>query len=274
MIGADTIIVTQSNGVATITLNRPDRLNAITAEMGSAFNRAVLDADDDPEVRVIVITGAGRGFCAGADLEYLADESAGGRAIHPEEGIYPELLMRVRKPVVAAVNGATAGVGFALMLMADVRFVAIDAKLTTSYARLGLVAEYGTSWLLPRLIGVADALDLLFTGRKITGDEAVRLGIARRALPAAEVVSAAASYAESIATSCSPVSLAAIKRQVYADQSATFAEALNQSASMMVASFAHPDVTEGITAQQQRRPPNFASLEQRSPDAGRSTDAG
>lgn len=264
MTTSNTIVVERSAGVATITLNRPDRLNSITASMGVAFDAAVLEADADPEVRVIVLTGSGRGFCAGADLADLAEESAEGE-LHPDEGMHPELLLQVRKPVIAAVNGPAAGLGFALMLMADIRIVAADAKLTTSFARLGLVAEYGCSWLLPRLVGVADALDLLFTARKITGADAADMGLAQQAVPADEVLATALAYAEDLARQCSPQSLATIKEQVYSDLARSFPEALERASSLMTSSFVLPDVAEGIAAQAERRTPQFAPLAAQQP---------
>ncbi|MET8213981.1 enoyl-CoA hydratase-related protein, partial [Streptomyces sp. NPDC005373] len=186
--------------VALITLNRPDVYNALTAAMGGAVNQALRRADADPGVRCVVITGAGRGFCAGADVSLFTDDAALLKDSDPDEGLRPELLMRLRKPVVAAVNGSAAGVGFVLMACADVRFVAEKATLTTSYARLGVSAEYGIGWLLPRLIGLPNALDLLLSAGKISGAEALRLGLAQRALPAPEVLPAALDYARALAS--------------------------------------------------------------------------
>jgi enoyl-CoA hydratase/carnithine racemase len=255
---ADTILVEVDGGVATIVLNRPDRLNAITAPMGVAFDEAVRRADEDPDVRAIVLTGAGRGFCGGSDLGYLAEESAGDQTLTPDDGMHPGLLLQVCKPVVAAVNGPAAGLGFVLMLMADVRFVAADATLTSSFARLGLVAEYGCAWLLPRMIGLPAALDVLLTGRRLTGQDAVALGLAQQALPPADVLPAAQDYARAMATQCSPHSMAVIKSQVYGDLTRSFPDSLERATELMVSSFGLPDVAEGLEAQKERRQPNFA----------------
>ena len=166
--------------------------------------------------------------------------------------------MRLRKPVIAAVNGPAAGVGFVMMLAADIRFVAEDATLTTSFARLGLVAEYGSAWLLTRLVGLERALDLLLTGRRFTGSEAAAWGLASLATKADDVLPTALRYARSLAEHCSPRSLAAIKRQVYADLDRPFAEALEAAKAAMLESFGWPDLPEGLRAQAERRPPNFA----------------
>jgi enoyl-CoA hydratase/carnithine racemase len=265
----ETVLYQVDAAVATITLNRPTRLNAVTLEMAQAYADALRRADADPEVRAIVVTGAGRGFCAGADLDLLAggpaadepsaeDISPNGSV--PATGMQPALAMQVRKPVVAAVNGPVAGVGFVLMLAADIRFVAEDATLTTSFARLGLVAEYGSAWLLTRLVGVERALDLLLTGRRITGAEAADLGLASRALPAADVLPAALDYARALAHECSPRSLATIKQQVYADLQRPFADALAEAQTMMYESFGWADLPEGLRAQAERRSPRFAPL--------------
>jgi enoyl-CoA hydratase/carnithine racemase len=253
-----TVLYDTAEAVATITLNRPDRLNAFTLEMAAAYTEALLRADADPAVRVVVVTGAGRGFCAGADLDLLGSSQLNDTA--PQEGPRPEVAARIRKPVIAAVNGPAAGLGFVAMLHADVRFVAADAKLTLSFARLGLVAEYGSAWLLSRLVGLATATDLLLSSRTITGTEAVALGLAKEALPAAEVLPAAREYALLLARMCSPRSLAVIKSQLSADQERSLPQALAEAETLMRASFAAPDITEGLAAHAERRPPNFPPL--------------
>jgi enoyl-CoA hydratase/carnithine racemase len=256
----DPVIYQVEADVATITLNRPERLNAVTARMARDYADALLRADADPGVRAIVITGAGRGFCAGADLDLLAEipgDGAAGRG----SGLRPDLPLRLRKPVIAAVNGPAAGVGFVLMLAADLRFVAEDATLTTSFARLGLVAEYGSAFLLTRLVGVEHALDLLMSARRITGAEAGRIGLASRVLPATEVLPAAVEYARTLARECSPRSLAAIKGQVYADLDRPFGAGLAAAVAAMRESFGWPDLREGLRAQAERRTPRFGPLD-------------
>src|SRR3954447_9121719 len=173
---SDTILVERADGVATITLNRPDRLNALTPEMQQGYVDALTELDHDTDVRVIVVTGAGRGFCSGADLGALADI---GQVIaeKPDASKLPTVALHIRKPIVAAVNGPVAGIGFALMLATDVRFIAAEARVSTTFARLGLVAEYGLSWLLPRVVGAGRAVELLMSGRIIDSDEALRIGL-------------------------------------------------------------------------------------------------
>ncbi|MDQ7903740.1 enoyl-CoA hydratase-related protein [Phytohabitans sp. ZYX-F-186] len=248
-----------AEGVATVTLNRPDRFNAFTPEMGAAYNEALGRADRDPDVRAVVVTGAGRGFCGGADLAFLAEVDEGTAQDVPE-GIRPRLAMEIRKPVVAAVNGSAAGVGFALILFADVRFVAAEAKLTTTFSRLGLAAEYGSAWLLPRLVGLGNAADVLLSGRALTGEEAYRIGLAQRVLPAADVLPAALEYAREIAAYCAPRALETIKGQLRADLERPLDAALDAAAALMHASFGSPDLPEAMAARAEKRPPRFQPL--------------
>ena len=191
-----------ADGVATVTLNRPHRLNAWTGRMHEEYRWALARAEDDPEVRAIVVTGAGRGFCAGADATALDGHVAAGaydsgvRAplAEPGYGVRPEFdhafafHFGMATPVIAAVNGPAAGVGLVLACFADLRFAALDAKLTTSSGRLGLPAEYGLSWVLPRLVGVGHATDLLLSSRVVLGEEAERMGLVNRAVPGDELL--------------------------------------------------------------------------------------
>ncbi|WP_432842540.1 enoyl-CoA hydratase-related protein [Dactylosporangium sp. CA-092794] len=252
-----TILYEVQAGVATVTLNRPDRFNAFIPEMGAAYNDALRRADADPGVRVVVITGAGRGFCGGADLAFLESIDAGTSP----EGVRPQLAAEIRKPVVAAVNGSAAGVGFALPLFCDVRFVAAEAKLTTTFARLGLVAEYGTAWMLPRLVGLGPALDILLSGRTLSGEEAKAIGLAHRALPAGEVLKAAQEYAADMAANCAPRALATIKAQVHADLERPLAASADAALALMQASFGSPDLPEAMAARAERRLPSFQPLD-------------
>jgi enoyl-CoA hydratase/carnithine racemase len=166
--------------------------------------------------------------------------------------------LSVPKPVIAAINGPCAGIGLVLALMCDVRFVAVNAKLTTAFARRGLVAEHGISWILPRLVGPARALDLLLSGRVVLGREAVELGLCNRAAPAEMVLEEALAYAHELATLCSPASMAQMKRQVYAALEQPLADALAEADRLMLASFAQPDFAEGVASFVERREPNFA----------------
>jgi enoyl-CoA hydratase/carnithine racemase len=261
-----------TDAVATITLSRPDRLNAWTGRMHTEYRALLQRAAADPAVRAIVVTGAGRGFCAGADTAALEHEAEVGRyepgtppdLARPGFGVRPEFdgglayHFGVLKPILAAVNGPAAGVGFALACHCDLRFAAAGAKLTTSHGRLGLPAEFGLSWLLPRLIGVARAADLLFSSRVVLAEEAAEMGLVNRVLPADEVLASATSYARTLATEISPASLAATKLQLYADLHRSAAEAGREADERLEQMMAGADFAEGVAAWTGRRPPRFA----------------
>jgi len=270
------------DGVAVLTLNRPDRLNAWTGELEQQYFGALRECAASERVRVIVVTGAGRGFCAGADMQSLQDIGAAVSGAGSENGAgsadgtatgadadaqaaaheqTPQTFtLGVPKPVIAAINGPCAGIGLVLALMCDVRFVAENAKLTTAFARRGLVAEHGISWILPRLVGPARALDLLLSGRVVLGREAVELGLANRATPSETVLEETLAYAHELATQCSPASMAQMKRQVYAALQEPLADALAEADRLMLASFAKPDFAEGVASFVERRDPRFAPL--------------
>ena len=181
---SDVVLFEVQDDVAVLTFNRPDRLNAWTAEMQTAYFDLLDDCAGRPDVRAIVLTGAGRGFCAGADMDNLQALSGGdaGRSSTAHDARPVTYALGIPKPVIAAINGPCAGLGLVHALMCDLRFVAAEAKLTTAFARRGLVAEHGLSWILPRLIGPARALDLLLSGRIVLGQEAAEMGIANWAV--------------------------------------------------------------------------------------------
>lgn len=277
------IVYEVSDPVATITLNRPHALNAWTGRMDSELRHAVGRAERDRRVVGIVLTGAGRGFCAGADMNVLA--ALGGRTEDsarlagddqlPDElrnpaagdptwgedlrGTYTYLLS-VPKPIIVAINGPVAGMGVPIALAGDLRFMAEQAVLTLAFSQRGLVAEWGASWLLPRLVGSAVALDLLYSSRKIDGREAAALGVVNRALPVERVVPEAVSYLEFLAESCSPASLAVMKRQVYQQMHAGLGRAETEARQLMMESFGRPDFREGVRSFAERRPPRFERL--------------
>jgi enoyl-CoA hydratase/carnithine racemase len=258
------------DGVALLTLNRPDRLNAWTDEMERVYFDMLEECGSAPEVRAIVVTGAGRGFCAGADMQALQQLGDAGSGSGGVDGIPVEAIARERrpqslahsipKPVIAAINGACAGIGLVQALMCDVRFAAEGAKLTTAFARRGLVAEHGISWILPRLIGPAKALDLLLSGRVVLAEEALELGLVNRALPPERLLETALDYARDLAVGCSPASMAAMKRQVYGDLERGLLEATERADRLMLESFTAPDFVEGVTSFLERRDPQFAAL--------------
>lgn len=277
----DEIIYEVDDPVATITLNRPEALNAWTATMASELRDAIGQAERDTGVVGIVITGAGKGFCAGADMKRLqslsgADGKGGGslddvsptaEAPMPGDeswgddlrGTYTH-LMSVPKPIIGAINGAVAGMGVPIVLSCDIRFMNQDAVLTTSFAQRGLVAEWGLSWLLGRLVGPAHALDLLYTARKVRGDEAARIGLVNWALPSEDVLNAAQDYVRELAMTSSPTSMAVMKRQVYSELHAGLGAAERQALEFMKESFHRPDFAEGVGSFLERRPPRFPRL--------------
>jgi enoyl-CoA hydratase/carnithine racemase len=249
-------------GVALLTLNRPERLNAWTDEMEHEYFALLDECAASEDVRVIVVTGAGRGFCAGADMQQLQDLSDGNvdqerRAAERRPQTYP---LSVPKPIIAAINGPCAGIGLVQALMCDIRFAAEGAKMTTAFARRGLVAEHGIAWILPRLIGPARALDLLLSGRVVLAEEAASLGLVNRAIAPERLLEDALAYARELAIHCSPASMATMKRQVYADLERSLPDALAQADLAMVASFGAPDFAEGVSSFLERREPSFAAL--------------
>ena len=257
--GEELVLYEVRERVAVVTFNRPDRLNAWTPSLGLAYHDLLDRADRDPEVRAIVVTGKGRGFCAGADMGDLGEISAESPPAELDSRpiTYPRTL---RKPVIAAVNGAAAGMGLTLAVVCDVRIVAAGAKLTTAFARRGLVAEHALSWLLVQLVGPSVALDLLLSGRVILGAEAGELGLVNRVVGADEAVDAALTYATELATLSSPWSMAAMKQQVYADQERALERAYAAATRLMEQSWGRPDLAEGVASYGERRPPQFPPL--------------
>jgi enoyl-CoA hydratase/carnithine racemase len=249
------------DGVALLTLNRPERLNAWTGEMEHAYFGRLEECRSSEEVRVIVVTGAGRGFCAGADMQELQALGDGVPATELARERRPQTFpLSIPKPIVAAINGPCAGIGLVQALMCDVRFAAERAKLTTAFARRGLVAEHGISWLLPRLVGPARALDLLLSGRVVLGEEAAALGLVNRALAPEVLLEETLAYARDLAVNCSPASMATMKRQVYAALEQGLSEALADADRLMLKSFTAPDFVEGVTSFIERRDARFAPL--------------
>lgn len=258
---SEVVLKQVQDGVATLTLNRPDRLNAWTQELERDYFAALGECAASADVRVIVVTGAGRGFCAGADMQELQTLGEDGIGEERRNGArtaqtYP---LTVPKPIIAAINGPCAGIGLVQALMCDLRFTAEDAKLTTAFARRGLVAEHGISWLLPRLVGPARALDLLLSGRVVLGREAAAMGLVNAAMPRETVLEQALAYARDLAVNCSPASMATMKRQVYADLERALPDALAEADRLMLQSFTAPDFAEGVTSFLERREPRFAA---------------
>jgi enoyl-CoA hydratase/carnithine racemase len=268
----------RDSGVAVVTLNRPDRLNAWGGGLATEFYRCMDRAEADASVRVVVVTGSGRAFCAGADMGDLdtiggAGEPTGGQE-HSDSGIrigdvdvsqlvgerHPHFVTGLRKPVMAAINGACAGIGLTQALMCDVRFAAAGAKFTTAFARRGLIGEYGISWILPRVVGWSAALDLLLSGRTFLAEEAADLGLVKEVVPADELMAPVMAYAEDMSANCAPSSMAVIKRQVYGDALRDLVAASAHAEALVHESMSRPDFIEGITAFFEKRAPNFPPL--------------
>ncbi len=260
---SEVVLMDVEDGVAVLTLNRPERLNAWTGDMQTRYFDLLEECAARDDVRVIVLTGAGRGFCAGADMQNLQALSSGeggatSGAVDERPVRFP---MSIPKPVIAAINGPCAGLGLVMALMCELRFAAADAKLTTAFVRRGLVAEHGSSWILPRLVGPARALDLLLSGRVVLGDEAAELGMVNRAFPAATLLDESLEYARMLARECSPASMADMKRQVYAALEQGLSEAVTDANRLMFDSFSRPDFAEGVRSFLERRPPEFQPLD-------------
>jgi enoyl-CoA hydratase/carnithine racemase len=263
--------------VAIIRLNRPQSLNAFTAAMGVGLKQAIGAASADESVRVIVLTGAGRGFCAGADMKLLQGIRSDGGAARKAEakdasagagsGLGPDVsahyggrfgyLLSAGKPIIGALNGPAAGLGLVLALYADVRFAGSEAKFTTSFAQRGLIAEHGVSWLLPRLVGPAHALDLLLSARKLGAAEAEKIGLVNKVFPQATFMEEVMAYARNLAETVSPRSMAVIKAQVWKTPFQDFEAALAVADSEMQKSFTSEDFKEGVAHYVEKRAPRF-----------------
>lgn len=262
----DTVLWSVDKRVATLTWNRPDQLNALTPEMEEMWADRLDEASADPEIRAIVVTGAGRGFCAGADMSFMDDLSSGENPVDEQGrertfvGARPHLAASVPKPVIAAINGPCAGLGLVHALFCDVRFAAQGAKITTAFARRGLIAEYGISWILPRVAGLSTALDLLMSGRVILAEEALELGLVDRVLPGERLLDEARDYARELAENSAPRLMAIMKQQIYGDIERGLDAAVEEATELMVASLGRPDFEEGVQSYLERRKPRFADL--------------
>lgn len=254
------ILYESRDRVATITLNRPDKLNAWTRQMEEEVGAALRAAAADDEVRVIILTGAGKGFCAGADMTLL---SAISQESQPQAGRFlvdneiasdarPDFrkkhawLMSIPKPVIAAINGPSVGLGFILPLYCDFRFASEKAKFSVIFSKRGLVAEYGLAWILPRLVGVPNAIELMFTSKMVDAAEALRMGLVTRVMPEENFLANVQEFAKELATSVSPRSLKVMKRQIYTGLMQGLGEAYDDAVQEMRGSFGTEDFREGV----------------------------
>ncbi len=277
------LLYAERDGIGTVTLNRPERLNAWTPAMERSLRRAVFEAAGADSVRAIVMTGAGRGFCAGADMNVLQGVSNASQRTNspgregreqdrdaPRSGataLEPELaapfpgrfgyLLSVGKPVIAAINGPCAGIGLVLTLFCDLRFASDEALFTTAFSQRGLIAEHGASWLLPRLVGPARALDLLFSARRVRGSEAATMGLVNQAFPHVTFLADVLAYVRRLTEDVSPRSLAVMKAQVWQSLAQTFPAALDVADREMTKSFASADFKEGVAHFVEKRRARF-----------------
>jgi enoyl-CoA hydratase/carnithine racemase len=257
--GSELVLAEFDRGVRTLTLNRPDRLNAWNAALEARYFDLLDEADASAEVRVVVVTGAGRGFCAGADVSAVERRSQGAAPrVRDRPLSYP---LSLRKPLIAAINGGCAGLGLLQALFCDLRFATADAKIATAFSRRGIPAEFGVSWLLQRLVGPAHAADLLLSGRVVRGDEAAAIGLVNQAFASqAELMEATLAYGRDVAANCSPQAMAMIKGQLAADWGRTRLESDADAVALMARPETQPDFLEGVAAFVEKRSPHFPGL--------------
>jgi enoyl-CoA hydratase/carnithine racemase len=251
-----------SDGVLILTLNRPDRHNAWTAEMEGRYFDALEAASTDSQVQAIVLTGTGRTFCPGLDSQTLSGIAGGSVQNNPDLRRPQTLPASVPKPIIAAINGACAGIGLIQAMLCDVRFAAAGAKFTTAFARRGIMAEHGSAWLLPHLVGMGNAMDLMLSAWVILAEEALEMGLVNRVTDPADVLGAAIGYARDIARNCSPLAMAITKLQLQKamnqDLETTRSEALRLWRELLKS---HPDFKEGVGSFVDHRPPDFDPLD-------------
>jgi len=267
------ILFDVSERIATITLNRPEKLNAWTMRMEAEYRHAMAECERRDDVRVIIVTGAGRGFCAGADMSLLSGLQSGSLEFEdqsgelaqpgagpgvPEDYLKPySFPLAIGKPIIAAVNGHAMGIGLVHALYCDIRFASEGARFGTAFAQRGLIAEHGVSWILPRLIGIENALDLLYSARIVEAPEALRLGLVSRVCPGDELMLRAREYATLLATRSSPRAMGIMKRQVWDSLMSRLGPSVDIAIQEMMESFTTEDFSEGVLSFLEKRTPNF-----------------
>lgn len=264
------VIYDKADRVAVVAYNRPERMNAWSARMGDEARTAILDAENDPQIGAIILTGKGRAFCAGADMQTLNSLADGtgqladpGRATLGTEDLSPNFrgrfswMLALKKPVIGAINGPAVGMGFANTLYCDIRIAAEKARMGLIFTRRGLGIEFGSSWMLPRIVGIANAMDLAITGRLIDGNEAFRMGLVSQVVPDSELMNAARALATDIATQCTPLGISHVKRLVYGHLFSDLATAMRDDDQSAVELLKSEDFREGIRAFQEKRSPKF-----------------
>lgn len=268
MMGYETITLTKEGAVATVTLNRPQRLNAWTPQMGADLTHAFGDADRDSAIRAIVFTGAGRAFCAGADMDFFAAQiAAGGGMADAEEGEaavagpsrveeFPALMRSLSKPTIAAINGYALGVGCTMTLLCDIRLAADGAKMSFLFPRMGVMAELGSTYLLPRLVGLGRACELMFTGKMYSAAECERAGLVNRVVPGEQLLAVAVEMAGEIGQ-CAPQSVALTRRALYQGLESTFEAQVRHEGFALEYLYRSADHAEAVRAFKEKRAPSF-----------------
>jgi enoyl-CoA hydratase/carnithine racemase len=253
-----------SDGIATVTLNRPDRLNAISGGMLASFSAAFREADADRSVRVIILTGAGKGFCAGLDLKEQG-ANANSNSVNGAGGLPskfdlanspPIVLHQTDKPVICALNGAAAGYGLDIALGCDIRIASEGAKLAAVFTKRGVLPESGGTWLLPRLVGWAKAAEIAFTGRVLSAQESLELGLVNSVVPADALIAEARSLAAEIAKNA-PMAVQATKRMMRLSLDETFEANVHHVYLQLLPLFGSKDFSEGVRAFIEKREPVF-----------------
>jgi enoyl-CoA hydratase/carnithine racemase len=259
------------NHVATITLCRPQRMNAWTGRMHTEYRHVLEQAEYDSQVGVIILTGEGRAFCAGADTKALEghvekggyDPGTPDPLAKPGYGVRPEFdatfayHFGLSKPILAAINGPAAGIGLVLACYADLRFAAQGVKFTAAHGRFNFPAEFGLSWVLPRIVGLTHANDILLSSRIFVAEEALEMGLLNKVLPSEDLMAHVQDYAENLVSTVAPGSLAATKRQIYSDLHQDAASAVVDSEQRLETMSRQPDYTEGVKAFMEKRKPNW-----------------
>jgi enoyl-CoA hydratase/carnithine racemase len=271
------ILYEVTDKVATLTINRPDKLNALTDLTQAEIRHALAQSERNENVIGTVLTGAGRGFCSGVDMNALSGMSDAGKRLgntyehlkanpgnpdnDPNYKSSPSYFLGLSNPLIAAINGAAAGLGFSYATFCDMRFMDRNAKIVTSFAPRGLIAEHGTCWMLPKIVGPSNALDMNWSSRKIEGEEAYRMGYANRLCETGECVLQAQNYLREIAGTSAPMSIMMMKRQIYKHLSKELGEAMGESTMWMDESLARDDFKEGVASFVERRAANFQKIE-------------
>jgi enoyl-CoA hydratase/carnithine racemase len=269
------IIYDKSDRIATVTFNRPGKMNAWTPTMGAETRTALLDADRDPTIGAIIVTGAGRAYCAGADMGGLSEISSGRatatgggsspspdqeewlRAQRPDYRNQYAYVLGLSKPVIGAINGACVGLGFTTCLYQDIRIASENARMGLIFVQRGLAIEHGSSWMLSRIVGVARAVELAVTGRLVDADEALRIGLVHRVVPQAKLIETAREVAGHIANNCSPLGVSEAKKLVWRHLFTDLATAIREDDESMTMMTRSEDFKEGVRAFIEKRPAKY-----------------